>query len=142
MGTIHRFQGKDGGWDWDGVTCNQLQSGVSAQRFISRQDDSNNMELRYFEFEPGARSNYEQHNYEHAVLVLRGRGVVLLGEEVFTVRFGDAIFVESNEIHQFRAVEDELFGVLCTVLDKELRVPVHGEQTLVMFDDETGEPLP
>jgi|GEM_PF-5286489 len=31
-------------------------------------------------------------------------------------------------------------GFLCTVLDKELRVKVHGEQTLVIFDDETGEP--
>ena len=142
MGAIHRFRDKNGGWDWDGVLCNQLQPGITVQRFISRQDDSNKLELRYFELEPGARSNYEQHNYEHAVLVLRGRGTVLLGEEVFSVQFGDAIFVESDEIHQFRAAEDELFGFLCTVLDKELRVTVHGEQTLVIFDGETGETVP
>jgi hypothetical protein len=31
---------------------------------------------------------------------------------------------------------------MCAVLDKDLRVTVHGEQTLIMFDDETGEPKP
>jgi len=142
MGVVHHFKGKDGGWDWEGVPCNQLQPGITVQRFISRRDGSNNIEMRYFEIEPGARSNFEKHNYEHAVLVLRGRGEILLGEDVFPVKFGDAVFVEADEIHQFRAAEDELFGFLCTVLDKELRVTVHGEQTLVIFDDETGEPLP
>ena len=112
MGIIHRFQGKDGGWDWDGVPCTQLQPGITAQRFISRQDGSDNIEMRYFEIEPGARSNFEKHNYEHAVLVLRGRGEILLGEDVFPVKFGDAVFVEADEIHQFRAAEDELFGFL------------------------------
>ncbi|MEA3335027.1 MAG: cupin domain-containing protein [Chloroflexota bacterium] len=145
MGTIHHFQGKNGGWDWQGVPVEDygpLRPGISVRRFISRQDDSNNLELRYFEIEPGACSNYEQHNYEHAVLVLRGRGTVRFGEEVFPIQFGDAIFVESDEIHQFRAAEDELLGIMCTVLDKELRIPVHGQQTLAMFDDVTGEPLP
>ena len=136
MGAIHRFQGIDGGWDWEGVPRNLLQPGVTVQRFVSRRDESNKVELRYFEIEPGASSNHEQHNYEHAVLVLRGRGTIRLGEDVFPVQFGDAVFVGSDEIHQFRATEDELLGFLCTVLDKELRVAVHGEQKLVIFDDE------
>ena len=139
MGVIHRFQGGDGDWAWEGVPRTDLQPGITAQRFISRQDGSNNLELRYFEIEPGARSNHEQHNYEHAVLFLRGRGTILLGEEIFPVQFGDAVFVEADEVHQFRAAEDEPLGFLCTVLDKELRVKVHGEQTLVIFDDEMGE---
>lgn len=145
MGVIHRFQGNNGEWDWAGVPRRDYgpaRPKVSVRRFISRQDDSNNLELRYFELEPGACSNYEQHNYEHAVLVLRGRGTVRLGEELFPIQFGDAIFVESDEVHQFRAAQDESLGFMCAVLDKELRETVHGEQTLVMFDDETGEPKP
>lgn len=145
MSVIHRFQGNVENWTWEGVperNYGPARPGVSVRRFISRQDDSRNMELRYFELEPGARSNYEQHNYEHAVLVLRGQGTVRLGEEIYPIRFGDAIFIEADEIHQFRTVGDEPLGFMCAVLDKELRVAVHGEQKLIMFDDETGEIKP
>jgi len=144
MSVIHKFIGEKGKWDWTGVPLRDygpVRPGVTVQRFISRKDNSNNMELRYFELEPGACSNYEKHNYEHAVLVLRGSGTVRLGEEVFPIQFGDTIFVESDEVHQFRAGESEPLGFMCAVLDKELRVTVHGEQKLVMFDDETGEPV-
>ena len=145
MSAIHSFIGKNGNWDWENVPVGDYgpsRPGVTVQRFISRQDNSNNMELRYFELEPGACSNYEQHNYEHAVLVLRGRGTVRLDRNTYPIGFGDVIFVSSDEVHQFRASEDECLGFMCAVLDKELRVVVHGEQTLVMFDDETGEPKP
>jgi quercetin dioxygenase-like cupin family protein len=145
MSVIHHFRGDKGGWDWEDVPVQDYgpaQPEVTVRRFISQRDNSNNMELRYFELAPGACSNFEQHNYEHAVLVLRGRGTVRLGEAVFPIRFGDAIFVEADEVHQFRAAEDEPLGFMCAVLDKELRVTVHGEQRLVIFDDETGEPKP
>jgi quercetin dioxygenase-like cupin family protein len=138
MSVIHRFKGADGGWDWEGVPIHDYgpqRPGVTVRRFISRQDASNNMEVRYFELEPGATSNFESHNYEHAVLVLRGRGAVRLGDETHPIRFGDAIFVESDQIHQFRAAEDEVLGFMCAVLDKELRVSVHGAQHLVMLPE-------
>ena len=104
MSVIHAFQGVNGGWDWDGVpvlSYGPARPGVTVQRFISRRDGSNNLEVRYFELAPGATSNFESHNYEHAVLVLRGRGVVRLGEQIHPIKFGDAILVSSDEIHQF-----------------------------------------
>ena len=142
MGTIHRFQGRDKGWAWEGVPIGnygEARPGVTVQRFISRQDNSNNMEIRYFEIQPKACSNFEKHNYEHAVLVLRGSGTVQLGEEVHEIRCGDAIFIESDDIHRFVAGPDGPLGFMCAVLDKELRFSVHGEQDLVMFDDDTGQ---
>jgi quercetin dioxygenase-like cupin family protein len=141
MSVIHRFNGADGGWDWEGVPVHDYgpqRPGVTVRRFISRQDGSNNIEVRYFELQPGATSNFESHNYEHAVLVLRGRGGVRLGDEVHPIQFGDAIFVESDQIHQFRAAEDGVLGFLCAVLDKDLRVSVHGEQRLVMLPDQSA----
>jgi quercetin dioxygenase-like cupin family protein len=136
MGTIHHFTGRDGGWSWDGVPAQDYgaaRPGVSVQRFISRRDDSNNLELRYFELQPGAHTNWERHNYEHAVLILRGHGVVRLGEDLFPISFGDAVFVPADEVHEFIAADDDCLGIMCTVLDKDLRVTVHGEQTLQMF---------
>ena len=138
MSVIHRFTGRDGGWDWEGVPVQEYgaaRPGVSVRRFISRQDASNNMEMRYFEMQPGASTSHERHNYEHAVLVLRGHGTILLGEEIIPIGFGDAIFIASDEIHQLRAAEDDTLGVLCAVLDRDLRPSVHGEQTLTRFPD-------
>jgi quercetin dioxygenase-like cupin family protein len=138
MSVIHHYCGSDGSWDWEGVPMHDYgpeRPGVTVRRFISRQDGSNNLEARYFELQPGATSNHEKHNYEHAVLVLRGRGTVCLGEEVYPIQFGDAIFVASEEIHQFRAAEDAKLGFLCAVLDRELRVTVHGEQHLTKYPE-------
>jgi quercetin dioxygenase-like cupin family protein len=138
MSVIHRFRGEDDAWDWEGVPVEEIGPGVTARRFISRRDGSDHLELRYFELQPGASSHYEAHNYEHAVLVLRGRGQVVLGEEAFDVGNGDAIFVPADEKHQFRASAGELFGFLCTVLDPEFRKDVYGEPQRVYFDEETA----
>jgi quercetin dioxygenase-like cupin family protein len=138
MSVIHSFKGVDGGWVWDGVpvlSYGPERPGVTVQRFISRRDKSNNLELRYFELEPGRTSNFESHNYEHAVLVLRGRGTVRLGEELYPIKFGDVIFVSSDEVHQFLAAADESLGFMCAVLDKDLRVTVHGEQHLTKYPE-------
>jgi S-methyl-1-thioxylulose 5-phosphate methylthiotransferase len=136
MSVIHRFTGSGGNWDWEGVPVHSYgpeRPGVTVRRFVSRQDGSSNIEARYFELEPGATSNFESHNYEHAVLVLRGHGSIRLGEEVYPIHFGDAVFVEADQIHQFRAADDDVLGFMCTVLDKELRVTVHGEQHLTKY---------
>jgi quercetin dioxygenase-like cupin family protein len=135
MSVIHHFQGVEGGWDWEGVpvlSYGPERPGVTVRRFISRRDRSNNLEVRYFELEPGAVSNFEDHNYEHAVLVLRGHGTLHLDGVDHPIQFGDAIFVGADAIHQFRAASDDTLGFMCAVLDKELRVTVHGEQHLHM----------
>lgn len=139
MSVIHRFSGKDDAWDWAGVPVEDLGGGVTARRFISRRDGSNHLECRYFELQPGASSHYEAHNYEHAVLALRGRGQVVLGEEAYDVAKGDAIFIPADEKHQFRAAVDEVFGFLCVVLDPEFRKGVYGEPRREYFDSETRE---
>src|SRR5512136_1040671 len=99
MSVIHHYRGADGSWDWEGVPVHDYgpeRPGVTVRRFISRQDGSRNLEARYFELEPGATSNFESHNYEHAVLVMRGRGSLRLGQEIYSIQFGDAIFVASD----------------------------------------------
>ena len=138
MSVIHRFTGIDGGWDWEGVPVQDYGSarpGVTVRRFISRQDHSSNMEVRYFEMQPGASTSHERHNYEHAVLVLRGHGTARLGEQTVPIACGHAIFVAADEVHQFCAAADDTLGVLCAVLDKDLRPTVHGEQTITRSPD-------
>ncbi len=113
MGVIHRFTGKDGEWNWEGVpleTCVGGVEGMTGRRYITRRDGAYNCEVRYFELAPGVHSNKECHVHDHYVTILRGHGTVLLGEEEFPVQFGDAIYIPPHEVHQLRAAEDELLG--------------------------------
>jgi len=72
-------------------------------------------ELRYFELGPGARTSHERHRHQHAVVVLRGRGEVLLGEQVHGLGPGDLVRIAPGEPHQFRNPAEEPFGFLCVV---------------------------
>ena len=72
-------------------------------------------ELRYFEMSPGGFSTLERHEHMHAVLVLRGRGQCLVGDEVKPVETRDLVTVPAMTWHQFRATWGEPLGFLCMV---------------------------
>ena len=62
------------------------QDGSAPFKDISRQvlfhEDALGCELRYFEMDAGGYSTLERHEHAHAVMILRGRGECLVGEEV------------------------------------------------------------
>jgi mannose-6-phosphate isomerase-like protein (cupin superfamily) len=72
-------------------------------------------ELRYFEVAPGGFSTLERHEHMHAVLILRGCGHCLVGDEVKPVELRDLITVPAMTWHQFRATASEPLGFLCMV---------------------------
>ena len=72
-------------------------------------------ELRYFEMVPGGFSTLERHQHMHAVMILRGRGHCLVGEEVRAVETRDLVTVPAMTWHQFRATSGEPLGFLCMV---------------------------
>ncbi|MEO8277400.1 MAG: cupin domain-containing protein [Thermoanaerobaculia bacterium] len=78
---------------------------------------------RYFEVAPGGFSSLERHQHPHAVVVVRGRGTVQLGEENFPLGPLDCVYVAPGEPHQFRADRGEPLGFLCTV-DRDRDRPV------------------
>jgi quercetin dioxygenase-like cupin family protein len=72
-------------------------------------------ELRYFEISPGGYSTLERHEHTHAVLILRGRGTVRLGNETHAVAERDLVTVDPLTWHQFHAAADSPLGFLCLV---------------------------
>ena len=78
---------------------------------------------RYFEILPGGYSTLEQHQHPHAVVVLRGRGTVQLGDGQFAIGPSDCVYVAPGEAHQFRADQGETLGFLC-IVDRERDRPV------------------
>ncbi|MEO7795778.1 MAG: cupin domain-containing protein [Thermoanaerobaculia bacterium] len=80
---------------------------------------------RYFEVGEGGFSTLEQHKHPHAVVILRGRGTVQLGERTFAIGPSDCVYVAPGELHQFRADQGEALGFLCIVdRDRDRPVPV------------------
>ncbi len=72
-------------------------------------------ELRYFEVSAGGYSTLERHEHAHAVLILRGSGDCMVGEEVRAVATNDLVSIPPWAWHQFRATLGEPLGFLCMV---------------------------
>jgi quercetin dioxygenase-like cupin family protein len=105
---------------WDGVDMRPYKEDERAlYKTITRQvlfsDPAMAGELRYFEVAPGGFSTLERHEHMHAVLILRGRGHCLVGDEVKTLETRDLVTVPPMTWHQFRATRDEPLGFLCMV---------------------------
>jgi quercetin dioxygenase-like cupin family protein len=72
-------------------------------------------ELRYFEVAAGGYSTFERHEHMHAVMILRGEGRALVGDEVFAVKPFDLVTIAPWRWHQFRASPNAELGFLCMV---------------------------
>lgn len=99
---------------WEGVTRHTL---------IGSAGEPARFHLRYFEVAPGGYSSLERHRHVHAVVVVRGRGVVRVGAERYEVRPLDVVYVPPGTPHQFLNPDpQEPFGFFCPV-DAERDAP-------------------
>jgi quercetin dioxygenase-like cupin family protein len=114
------FRAAHDGFRWDGVMhMPYKQDGTAPFKDISRQvlfhEPDLNCELRYFEMDPGGHSTLERHEHAHAVMILRGRGLCLVGNEVRPVKQFDLVSIPAWTWHQFKATDGESFGFMCMV---------------------------
>jgi quercetin dioxygenase-like cupin family protein len=114
------FRSAKDGFRWEAVAHQPYkQDGSAPFKDISRQvlfhEDALNCELRYFEMDAGGFSTLERHEHAHAVMILRGSGSCLVGDEVRSVKQFDLISIPALNWHQFRANQNESFGFLCMV---------------------------
>lgn len=79
--------------------------GEGALRFVTR----------YFEVQPGGYSTLELHRHPHSVVILRGIGQVVLGDETYELAPFDCVYIAPATKHQFRATGSEPLGFLCIV---------------------------
>ncbi len=81
-----------------------------------REDESGlNMQTRYFEIGEGGYSSLERHRHPHTVVIVKGRGSMILGERVEQIELMDAVYVAPGTVHQFHADRGEPMGFLCVV---------------------------
>lgn len=114
---------KFAGFRWEGVAPKAYKEERDLFKDVTRQtllgetpgEEGLSFVTRYFEVQPGGYSTLERHEHRHAVIVLRGRGTVRLGDESHDIAPYDAVYVAPGTVHQFRATGDEPLGFLCIV---------------------------
>ena len=110
----------DGSFRWEGVDLRAYkQEGAAPFRDVTRQvlfeDADLPAQLRYFEVAPDGHTTLERHEHVHAVMVIRGSGQCLVGDEAHDLGLHDLVRVPPMTWHQFRASKDEPLGFLCMV---------------------------
>ncbi|MGF7158903.1 mannose-6-phosphate isomerase-like protein (cupin superfamily) [Rhodoligotrophos appendicifer] len=108
------------GFRWDGIDHLPYKEegsvpfkDISRQVLLSAPELSG--ELRYFEMGPEGFSTLERHEHMHGVMIFRGEGHCLVGDEVRFVRERDLVTIPPWTWHQFRATAGVAFGFLCMV---------------------------
>jgi quercetin dioxygenase-like cupin family protein len=110
----------NGAFRWEGVDVLEYkQEGSAPFKDVTRQvlfdSEDPPAQLRYFEVAPGGHTTLERHEHVHAVMVIRGRGQCLIGDEAHAIRQNDLVSVPPMTWHQFLAAPDEALGFLCLV---------------------------
>ena len=114
---------KAAGFCWQGVEVREYKADRAPSKDVTRQtllgegegEAALNFITRYFEVQPGGYSTLERHRHPHAVVVIRGRGRVALGEHTYDLAPFDCVYVAPGAVHQFAATGAEPLGFLCMV---------------------------
>ncbi len=88
---------------------------VRMRMLVGPDEGATRFHMRHFEVAPGGHTPHHHHGYEHEVLVLRGRGVVLGGADEREIGPGDVVWIPPDEMHQFRNVGDEPLEFICLI---------------------------
>lgn len=123
---------------WEGVdVLAYKQEGDAPFKDVTRQVlfDGRDLptQLRYFEVAPGGWTTLERHEHVHAVMVIRGRGQCLVGDQAYDIALHDLVSVPPMTWHQFHAAADEPLGFLCMVTTERDRpqLPQAGEREAI-----------
>ena len=120
MGTIRKFTGD---WNhifrWEGSRSRMYQNDADCQVvetwIIGKAEGAQNFAFRYYEVNPGGYSRKELHAYDHGILVLQGRGEVLLGDVTHEISQGDIIHIPPDILHQLSNTGEDPLGFLCII---------------------------
>ncbi len=107
-------------FQWEGVDVLPYKETGTHFKSITRQtlfqgENDLPVEFRYFEILAGGHSTLERHQHQHAVMIIRGSGHVLIGDTVSEIGQRSMIHIPPMTWHQFQADNGEELGFLCVV---------------------------
>ena len=91
---------------------------TTIQVLISAQEGPN-FAMRKFSMKPGGGMPLHTNTVEHEQYVLGGRARIGIGEQVYEVQAGDAVFIPEGIPHFYENIGNEPFEFLCIIPNKE-----------------------
>lgn len=88
---------------------------VKIRWLINEKQGAPNFAMRRFEIAPGGSTPYHTHEWEHEVYVLDGDAVAVSKEGETKLGPGSVVFVEPNEIHNFKNTGEKTLVFLCMI---------------------------
>lgn len=135
MGAIHRqtTNANQQTWNYPDVPIREYRSdvskGVTKQVLVGTEHGASDFIVRYFTVAPGGHTAFDQHEHQHGVVIVQGKGRVLLGEAWHEIGVGDSVFTDTNEVHQFEAAGDQPLGFICVIPTWAEQPERHARQT-------------
>lgn len=112
-----------GQWEDTETKVYKEEGGTSFKNIVKRdlidkQCPGVDFEVRYFEISNYGYSSLEKHEHPHVVIIGRGKGKVIVGDESFEAKPFDIFYIAPNQAHQLIQMTKEPFGFFCMVADE------------------------
>lgn len=90
--------------------------GITIQKLIVDEDGSERIHMRKFKMKPGAWMVFHKHdNSEHVQYFLKGEVELKMGDEEYTVKKDDAVYIPPNVPHSYENNGETDAKFLCIV---------------------------
>ena len=106
--------------------------GAKIRWLIGQKDGAPNFAMRMFELSPGGHTPYHQHEWEHEMYCLSGKGALVTerGEVAFTEN--DVLYIDPSMMHSFKNTGEDTLKFLCLVPNEKPQ----GKKSMNPFADE------
>ena len=133
---IRKFDAKN--FKWDGIETLVYKQDGGRLKDVAREvleDGGEDRQCEYGDVEwlGGGDCTVGYHDHTHMVMIFRGKGQVLLGDEIHDVEAGDFIEIPGKTIHQFRANKGDYIGFLCLVNQDRDKVKLLSPEEMEML---------
>jgi len=91
---------------------------VVRHELLGKAGEETAFSLRYFEIAPGGFSSEEKHVHTHAIIAVRGHGVLTVDGKRYDLKPNDIAYVPPLTVHQLRNEGGDPFGFYC-IVDRE-----------------------
>ncbi len=108
--------------------------GAQIRWLIAQKDGAPNFAMRMFEVAPGGHTPYHQHNWEHELYCLAGKGALVTERGEIAFGENDVMYVDPNIMHAFKNTGETTLKFLCMIPHEQ---PVI-KKTVNPFADETA----
>ncbi|MBN1266114.1 MAG: cupin domain-containing protein [Anaerolineales bacterium] len=117
--SVKKFLGKWGEeYSWDGPKTRRynMEAGpVDETWLIGKVDGARNFAIRYYHVVGNAVTKLEEHHHDHGIVILHGKGRVLIGDKEHPVEQGDVVYIPPDTLHQIKNGTGEPLGFLCVI---------------------------